>query len=169
MFRIGRAEEMRVRLLEERDFEAFRTLFDEAFSEYLEFLRHENPKQFSKEVEEREEITREGFDFYLKTGTTFVAEEEGKVVGYVASQTMPSLHGINKELQVEFIVVQKKFRRQKIGLALLAKLQNHAREAGIERLYSTINPNNPESIRLHQKAGFDVKDWKIATYNVKTS
>ena len=131
---------MRVRSLEERDFEAFRTLFDEAFSEYLEFLRHESPEQFLEEVAEREEVTREGFDFYLKSGIAFVAEEEGKVVGYVASQTVPSLHGINKELWVAFIVVQKRFRRQEIGLALLAKLQNYARKAGIERLYSTINP-----------------------------
>jgi L-amino acid N-acyltransferase YncA len=160
---------MRVRLLEERDFEAFRTLFEEAFSEYLEFLRHENHEHFLEEVAEREEVTREGFDFYLKTGTTFVAEEEGRVIGYVASQTVPSLHGTSKELWVAFIVVQKEFRRQKIGLALLAKLQSCAREAGIERLYSTINPNNPESIRLHQRAGFDVRDWKFATYNVKTS
>jgi L-amino acid N-acyltransferase YncA len=160
---------MKVRLLEEKDFGAFKTLFDEAFSEYLEFLQHENHEQFLEEVTEREEVTREGFDFYLKTGSTFVAEEEGKVIGYVASQNVPSLHGINKELWVGFIVVQKKFRRQKIGLALLAKLQDYARKAGIERLYSTINPNNPESIGLHQKAGFDVKDWKIATYDVKTS
>jgi L-amino acid N-acyltransferase YncA len=166
VLRIGGAKEMRVRLLDERDFEAFKTLFDEAYSEYLEFLRHENPEHFFEEIAEREEVTREGFDFYLKTGTTFVAEEEGKVIGYVASQTVPSLHGISKELWIAFIVVQKKFRRQKIGLALLAKLQSCAREAGIERLYSTINPNNPESIGLHQKAGFAVKDWKIATYNV---
>jgi hypothetical protein len=51
---------MRLRLLEERDFEAFRTLFDEAFSEYLEFLRRENHEQFTKELAEREEVTREG-------------------------------------------------------------------------------------------------------------
>jgi hypothetical protein len=38
MFKIGRAREMRVRLVEERVFETFRTLFNEAFSEYLEFL-----------------------------------------------------------------------------------------------------------------------------------
>ncbi|HXX87336.1 MAG TPA: GNAT family N-acetyltransferase [Candidatus Acidoferrum sp.] len=160
---------MRVRLLEERDFESFRTLFDEAFSEYLEFLRQENHEQFLREVAEREEVTREGFDFYLRTGTTFVAEEEAKVVGYVASQTVPSLHGINKELWVAFIVVQKKFRRKKIGLALLAKLLSCAREAGVERVYSTINPNNPESLGLHRKAGFDVRDWKLASYEVKTS
>jgi L-amino acid N-acyltransferase YncA len=160
---------MKVRLLEEKDFGTFKKLFDEALSEYLEFLQHENHEQFLKEVTQREEVTREGFDFYLKTGATFVAEEEGKVIGYVAGQTVPSLHGVNKELWVGFIVVQKEFRRRKIGLALLAKLQNYAREVGIERLYSTINPNNPESIGLHKKAGFEVKDWKMATYNVKTS
>jgi L-amino acid N-acyltransferase YncA len=160
---------MKVRLLEEKDFDAFRKLFDEALSEYLEFLQYENHEQFLKEATQREEVTRESFDFYLKAGATFVAEEEGKVIGYVAGQTVPSLHGVNKELWVGFIVVQKKFRRRKIGLALLAKLQNYAREVGIERLYSTINPNNPESIGLHKKAGFEVRDWKMATYNVKTS
>ena len=160
---------MRVRLLEEKDFDAFKTLFDEALSEYLEFLRHENHEQFLEEVAEREKVTREGFDFYLQSGITFVAEEEGNVIGYVASHTMPSLHGINKELWVEFIVIQKKFRRQGIGLELLVKLQNCAREAGIKRIYSTINPNNPPSILLHQKAGFDVKDWKIATHEIKKS
>jgi len=82
---------------------------------------------------------------------------------------MPSLFGVNKTLEIAFIVVQKEFRRQNIGLALLAKLQDYSREAGIERLDSTINPNNPESIRLHQKAGFDVKDWKLATYEVNKS
>jgi L-amino acid N-acyltransferase YncA len=160
---------MKVRLLEEKDFGTFKKLFDEALSEYLEFLQHENHEQFLKEVTQREEVTREGFDFYLKTGATLVAEEEGKVIGYVAGQAVPSLQGVNKELWVGFIVVQKEFRRRKIGLALLAKLQNYAREVGIERLYSTINPNNPESIGLHKKAGFEVKDWKMATYNVKTS
>mgnify|MGYP001087848986 CR=1 FL=1 len=160
---------MRIRLLEEKDFEAFRKLFDEAFSEYLEFLRHKNHEQFLEEVAEREAVTQEGFDFYLRTGTTFVAEEEGKVIGYVAGQPLPSLHGINKELSVEFIVVQKKFRRQKIGLALLTKLINYARQAGVDRICATINPNNPVSMQLALRAGFDVKDWKIATYNVKTS
>jgi RimJ/RimL family protein N-acetyltransferase len=160
---------MRVRLLEEKDFEAFRRLFDDSYFEYLEFLRSRSHEQFLEAAEEREEVTRQGFDFYLKSGTTFVAEEEGKVIGFVASHTMPSLHGIGKELWIEYIVVQKEFRRQKIGLALLAKLQSHAREMGMERLHSTINPDNPESIGLHQKAGFDVRDWKIATYKVRKS
>lgn len=158
---------MRVRLLQEKDFEACKRLFDEAYSEYLEFLRHKNHEQFLEAVEEKEEVTREGFNFYLQARTSYVAEENGKVIGYVASQTTPSLHGINKTLWIEYIVVQQKLRRQKIGLALLRKLLDYARHAGIERLCATINPDSPASIQLALKAGFDVKDWKTATYNVK--
>lgn len=154
-------------MLQEKDFEAFRRLFDEEYSEYLEFLRHRSHEQFSEAVEEREEVSREGFDFYVQTGTSFVAEEEGNVIGYVASQLMPSLHGVNKTLWIEYIVVQQGLRRRKIGLALLTKLLDYARQTSIDRIQSTINPDNPASIQLALKAGFDVKDWKIATYNVK--
>jgi len=158
---------MRVRLLQEKDFEAFKRLFDEAYSEYLEFLRHRSHEQFLEAVEEKEETTREGFDFYVQTGTSFVAEERGKVIGYVASQTIPSLHGINKTLWIEYIVVQQRLRRRKIGLALLSKLLDYARQAGIDKLCATINPDNPVSLQLALKAGFDVKDWKIATHDVE--
>jgi hypothetical protein len=44
---------MRVRLLEEKDFEAFRTLFDDSYSEYLEFLRSRSHEQFLEAAEER--------------------------------------------------------------------------------------------------------------------
>lgn len=160
---------MKVRLLQSKDFEAFKRLFDGAYSEYLEFLRSTSHEQFLEEVEQKEEVTREGFDFYVQAGTSFVAEEDGKVIGYVASQIMPSLCGVNKTMWVEYIVVQQEFRRQKIGLALLAKLFNCAKQKRIDRIIATINPDNPASIKLAEKAGFDVKDWKIATYDMRKS
>jgi len=39
----------------------------------------------------------------------------------------------------------------------------------VPRICASINPDNPASIQLAMKVGFDVKDWKIATYNVKKS
>lgn len=104
---------MRVRLLEKEDFEDVKALFNDSYSEYLEFLKHESHEEFVKAAEEREEVTREGFDFYLQGRSCFVAEEGGKVIGYVASQIMPSLHDTNKELWIEYIVVQQNFRRQR--------------------------------------------------------
>jgi len=158
-----------IRQIREEDYEAFRGLFEEAHSEYLEFLKHENPQQYLKEKQERKEVTRARFNFYLKTGSSFVAEEAGKVVGYVASQTMNFMHGVDSLLWIEYTVVQSKFRRRGIGLALLHRLIDYAKHSGVDRIYTTINPDNEASIKLHLKAGFNVKDWKIASYKTRKS
>jgi RimJ/RimL family protein N-acetyltransferase len=149
--------------MEEKDYEPYKRLFDEAYSEYLEFLKSKNPLRYLKERQERREVTRARFDFYLKTGSSFVAEKEGKVVGYVASQVVPFMHGADKLLWIEYIVVQQGFRKQGIGLALLQTLTDHAKHHKINRIYTTINPDNQASINLHSKAGFKIEDRKIAT------
>jgi L-amino acid N-acyltransferase YncA len=154
-----------VRGIEEKDYEVFKRLFDVAFLEYLEFLKQGNPRQYMRELRERREITRSGFNFYIGTDSTFVAEENGEAVGYVASQKVPSMHGV--DLWIEYIVVQKEFRRRGIGLALLQNLINYATSSNIDRTYAFINPDNKPSMRLHSKAGFNVEDWKIAVYETK--
>lgn len=142
-----------------------RGFFDQAFFEYLEFLKQRDPQQYMKELEGRREITRSGFNFYLKTGGTFVTEENGEAVGYVASQRVPSVHGV--DLWIEYIVIQKEFRRRGIGSALLQKLKDYATSSNIDRIYAFINSDNEPSIRLHSKAGFNIEDWKIAVYEKK--
>jgi L-amino acid N-acyltransferase YncA len=151
-----------LRLLKKRDYDEFKKLFDDSYSEYLQLLKRENPTQYEKERQEKNEVTFSGFCFYLKSGSSFAAEENGEIVGYVASQTVPSMHG--NDLWIEYIVVQQSSRRQGIGTALLRKLIEHARSTGIDRIYAFINPDNEASMKMHSKAGFDVNDWKIASY-----
>lgn len=79
------------------------------------------------------------------------------------------MHGVDKLLWIEYIVIQPTFRRRRIGLNLLHKLIYHAKHSGIDRIYTTINPDNQASIKLHLKAGFDVKDWQIASYKKRKS
>jgi L-amino acid N-acyltransferase YncA len=154
-----------VREIEEKDYGIFKRLFDQAFSEYVESLKQENPQRYMKELRERREITRSGFKFYLRTGSTFVAEEKGEPVGYVASQRVPSMHGV--DLWIEYIVIQKEFRRRGMGFALLQKLIDYATSSGIDRIYAFINSDNEPSRRLHSRAGFNVEDWRIAVYEIK--
>ena len=156
---------MIVRRVEEKDFEAFRRLFDQSILEYLQFLEQSNLSQNMKAPEEREEITRSGFNFYLEGGSTFAAEENGEVLGYVASQKVPSMHGV--DLWIEYIVVQKEFRRRGIGLALLRKVIDYAACSNIDRVYAFINPENDPSMQLHSKAGLNIEDWKIAVFDAK--
>lgn len=157
---------MIVREMKEKDYQVLKSLFDQNLSEYLEPLKQQNPKQYWKEVIERREITRSGFEFYLGTGSSFVAEENGKVVGYIASQKVPSMHGV--DLWIEYIGVQKEFRRRRIGLALLQRLKDYATSSSIDRVYAFINPDNEPSMRLHSKASFSIEDWKIAVHNVNS-
>jgi RimJ/RimL family protein N-acetyltransferase len=153
-----------MRLLEEKDFESFRRLFEDAYAEYLQFLKRENPQQYLKERQERREVTRERFDFYLKTGSSFIAEENGDVIGYVASQTVFFTHGVDRQLWIEYIVVHPEFRRRGIGLALLDRLKEYAKRSGIDEIYTTMNPDNEASVKVHRKAGFNVRKWNVASY-----
>jgi L-amino acid N-acyltransferase YncA len=157
-----------VREIKEIDYEAFKGFFNQALSEYLEFLKEKNPKQYKKELTERSEITRSSFKFYLETGSSFVAEQNGKTIGYVASQRVPSMYGV--DLWIEYIVVQREFRRRRIGLALLQKLVDYATSSSnIHRIYAFINPDNEASMRLHSKAGFNIENWKIVIYEANFS
>jgi L-amino acid N-acyltransferase YncA len=108
-------------------------------------------------------VSKERFDFYRKTGSTFVAEHDGRVVGYVASQTTSFMHGAEKLLWIEYIVVSSEYRHQGIGLALLRRLIEYSKHIGVNRIYTTINPDNEASLKLHAKAGFTVKDWMVAS------
>ena len=154
---------MIVRLMVDKDYEAVRGIFKNVYAEYLEFLRLKHPKQYLAERRERREVTRERFNFYLKTGSSFVAEKDGEVIGFVTSQTAQFMHGVDKLLWIEYIAVLPEFRRQGIGFALLRRIIECAERTGINLVYTTINPDNEASIKLHLKAGFNVKSWKVAS------
>jgi len=155
-----------VRQLTREDYEPYKKLFDEAYTEYLENLRLNNPQQYQKEKQDKREVTRSRFSFYLSTGSSFVAEEKTKVIGYVASQTISYMHGVDKLLWIEYMVVKPEHKRQGIATALLHKLIDHAKSNNINRIYTTINPDNTPSIKLHKKAGFNITHRKVASLKI---
>ena len=152
-----------VRQLTKEDYEPYKKLFDEAYNEYLDMLRLKNPQHDHKELQDRRRVTRARFNFYLDAGSSFVAEKDCGVVGYVATQTSFYMRGIDKVLWIEYIVTKKEHRRQGVATTLLMKLKDHAKQHRINSIYATINPDNIASIKLHQKTGFIVKHWKTAS------
>lgn len=127
--------------MKERDYEAFRRLFEDAYAEYLEFLKVKNPQQYQKERQERREVNHTRFNHYIKTGSSFAAEEDGEVIGYVASQTVSFMHGVDRLLRIEYIAVKSEHRRKGVGTAPLRRLIPYAKLASIDRIYTTINPD----------------------------
>jgi len=155
-----------VRPMNNEDYEPYKQLFEEAYSEYLESLRLKNPQQYQKEKLEKRKVTRARFNFYVKIGSSFMAEDKGNVIGYVASQTISYMRGFDKLLWVEYVVVESEYRRRGVGTALVHKLIDYAKRNSINQIYTTINPDNEASIKLHQKAGFNVKNWKVASLTI---
>ena len=155
---------MKIRLLEEEDYAAFTDLFAEAYAEYLDFLKQEDPQLYQQQ--EHRAVSQQRFHFYLQTGSSYVAELNGQVIGYVASQTEQFAHGQDSVLWIEYIVVHPQHRQQGVGSALLQALKDYAKKHKIDKIITTINQDNPASIRLHQQAGFTIRDWKIASYTV---
>ena len=52
---VGGAQIVIIREIKEKDYEAFKSLFNQAFSEYLEFLKRENPQQYERSMKELEQ------------------------------------------------------------------------------------------------------------------
>jgi RimJ/RimL family protein N-acetyltransferase len=152
-----------VRQLVKKDYRPYKKLFDEAYYEYLEGLKQKDLQQYHEEKQNKRKVTSSRFNFYVKTGSSFVAEKDGTVVGYVATQTIPYMRGHDKVLWIEYIVTKKEHRRQGVATALLKKLKHHAKQHQVDSIYATINPDNTASIELHQKLGFNVKNWKTAS------
>lgn len=159
-----------IRPIEEKDYEAFMRLYEEAYFEYLEWLRYENPSRHLAEQKRRTwgRLSRERFDYYLGTESTFVAEDDDGILGYIASQTVNFLHGVNKLLWIEYIVVTPKCEgRRRVCLVLLNRIVEYAKQSGMDRIYTAINLDNEALMRLHAKVGFDLQDWKIASHKVE--
>ncbi len=102
------------------------------------------------------------FEHYLNMRTSFVAEADGKIVGYILSQPTSFIHNRGKELWLEYVVVVSEYRRKGIGSMLLTEVAEWAERHNFDLLYTNLNPNNPESARLLEKHGFDVRNWKVA-------
>jgi len=123
-------------------------------------------RRYLKETRETDtatsSVTPAYFEHYLKMGSSFVAEEDGTIVGYILSQHTSFVHSRGKELLLEYIVVLSKHRGKGIGSMLLTTVMKWARRRNFNLLHTSLNPNNPESAGLLRKHGFEVKNWLVA-------
>ena len=106
------------------------------------------------------------FKFYMeKTKSSFVAVLNGKVVGFILSQELEwggHEEQSRKCLHLAYIAVHPDCQRHGIGLTLLDTVKKYAVEHGLDELSAELNTNNEPSKKLLTRAGFIVKDWRIA-------
>lgn len=106
-------------------------------------------------------------EIYLvkKTYKTFVAigdtvndtvNDTVKVIGFILGE-----HYCNDVFGIIMLYVHPEFRRRQLALKLKNALADYAKENSYKQIVSQVRTNNPESVRMNVKAGWDVKADKV--------
>ncbi|TMI59429.1 GNAT family N-acetyltransferase [Candidatus Bathyarchaeota archaeon] len=102
-------------------------------------------------------------DHYVRVRASYVAEIRRNLVGFTLVQPTSFVHSAKRELWLEYIAVRPASKRKGIGTMLMSTVIEYANTQNISFLYTTLNPNNSESIQFLTMHGFEVKDWKEAS------
>jgi ribosomal-protein-alanine N-acetyltransferase len=101
----------------------------------------------------------EDFKAYVDSGCSLVAYVENNVVGFLfAYENSP----FKNSIYISHIAIKPEFQSKGIGQLLYRKLISIAKQKRIKKIEALINIDNPNSIRLHKKMGFLLKDRKEA-------
>ncbi|QHE54034.1 GNAT family N-acetyltransferase [Pontibacillus sp. HMF3514] len=85
--------------------------------------------------------------------TSFVAEEDSKILGVLIGFTSPS----NKnEAYIHFVGVHPEYRGQQIGKSLYYQFFNIAQQNDRDVIRCITSPVNKSSIAYHKRMGFDI-------------
>ncbi len=101
-------------------------------------------------------------DLYRRYPETFVvAEEDGKIVGYIMCRIEMGLSnfgfsGVLKKGHVVSVAVLPEHRRKGMGKALVLKALEGMQGYGAKQCYLEVRVTNQEAVSLYKKLGFEV-------------
>ena len=125
----------------------------------IQYLGEEWDKLSEDEKETHLKSRKSEFSLNVETGYCFVATENSEIIGFIlAHETLP-FHGT---LYIRHIAIKPDYQGKGIGPLLYKQLIRRAKMGNIKKVVSMINLDNPKSINLHQKLGFNLKDRKEA-------
>ena len=90
-----------------------------------------------------------------KEGASFVAEYDGKVVGYMISYILSGGFGISKSAWIAVLGVNPKFMGQGIGEKLARKIFKYYKEKGIRDIFTSVRWDSADLLSFFKTLGFD--------------
>ena len=85
----------------------------------------------------------------------FVAELEGKVVGYMISYILSGSFGMDKNAWIAMLGVDPKFMGQGIGKRLAEEIFSFYQKEGIETIYTSVRWDSTDLLSFFKTLGFD--------------
>jgi predicted N-acetyltransferase YhbS len=90
-----------------------------------------------------------------KEDASFVAELDGRVVGYMISIVISGGFGIKKSTWIANMGVNPSFMGQGIGETMANKIFEFSREKGIKDIYTSVRWDSPDLLSFFKTLGFD--------------
>lgn len=114
---------------------------------------------FVKELNEFQSVLddNEFLNFFLKTKSVFIAESGSVIVGYLIAQIRKWMFHYKKIIWIEHIFVDPERRKEGIAQSMLNYMINHYTkdDLDLEFIFSKINPENKDSLKLSEKFSFN--------------
>ena len=86
---------------------------------------------------------------------SYVAEYQGKIVGYMISYLLSGGFGIEKSAWIADVGVKPKFMGQGIGKALANEIFKHYSEKKIKSIYTSVRWDSTDMLSFFKTLGFD--------------
>ena len=85
----------------------------------------------------------------------FVAEHEGKIVGFMISSILPGIFGTERSAWIAILGVEPRYMGQDIGRALAAEVFSFFKEKGIKNIYTSVRWDSTDILSFFKTLGFD--------------
>ncbi len=156
-----------VRRIQSDDYATLRALDDAVMRHSARaFLGFDWDRATPARREEQRAITPDIFAFYLQTPCSFIAEDDGAVVGYVLAQPLRHFDLEPLAVWVEDISVHPDHHRRGVATMLYRMLHDWGRSAGATAILAGIHINNAASLAMHQRVGFDLYESQTAVWRL---
>jgi len=94
-----------------------------------------------------------------KEGASFVAEFQGKVVGYMISYILAGGFGIGQSAWIALLGVNPKYMGQGIGDKLAKEILKYYKKTGIKYIYTSVRWDSADLLSFFKTLGFDRSDF----------
>ena len=85
----------------------------------------------------------------------FVAEHEGKIVGFMISYILTAGFGMPKSAWIATLGVDPNFMGQDIGATLAEEILNYYKAQGVENVYTSVRWDSTDLLSFFKTLGFD--------------
>lgn len=105
-------------------------------------------------------ITKDTLTDMIQKHNIFVAKINDKIVGYInIIIKIKNQKGFTyrKQLDIDSVCVDKKYRNQGIGTAMINYIKEYAKELNCTHIALNVNPENTEAIHFYEKLGMKIR------------